>query len=540
MTANPITFSGDRMAVLFNSFGLDSYRRFLSVKQLPEYTCTFDRDAETYTIDAPARFAALLGIDAPQIERGDLPFHEALFDDQRHVMGLALAAKRYAAWCQCGWGKTLFGLEYGRQVLHRVGGRGLIVTVNQIVDEWVSEAHKWYGDSLPLHRINSRQEMREWCKSGGQGLAITNYEKFNPDEAGQVVNECRNLTLVILDEASRLRAGGGKQKWAIIKSFKGLEYKLSLTATPAPNDVMEFASQASFLEKMRSEGEILWTYFTRDPKTQEWTVKPHAREAFFKFMASWSIYVNDPKRYGWRLNVPDVPRPEIITVEVAATPEQLQALTIATANAKTGQMSLLPDAAPNAIQRVKLSQVAKGFRYAKRGGKRVIDSIRSNKPMAVAGLIRGEVAAGEKVLVWTEFDEESRILSALLEDVTGVLTLTGSTPKADRAGVIEQFRTGDANILITRSKMVGFGLNFQCVGAMVFSGWTDSFESMYQSIRRAVRHGQTKPVRVYFPVVDELEGDVLRNVRRKEIEFEQAIAEMEQSYLAVIGKERAA
>lgn len=540
MTANPITFAGDRMAVLFDSFGIDSYRRFLSVKQLPEYTCTFDRDAETYTIDAPARFAALLGIEPPVRGSGHLPLPAFMYDDQRYLVDTALDAKRFAVWSGCGNGKTLIGLEFARQVQSITAGRVLIVTLNQIVPEWIDEARRWYGDSLPIVRLETRAEMREWCANDAPGIGITNYEKFNPDADGQVVNECRSLAGIVLDESSRLKTGGGKQKWAIIKSFKGLEYKLSLTATPAPNDVMEFASQASFLEKMRSEGEILWTYFTRDPKTQEWTVKPHAREAFFKFMASWSIYVNDPKRYGWRLNVPDVPRPEIITVEVAATPEQLQALLIATANVKTGQMSLLPDAAPNAIQRVKLSQVAKGFRYAKRGGKRVVDSIRSNKPMAVAGLVRGEVAIGEKVLLWTEFDEESRILAALLAEVPGVLTLTGSTPKPDRAGVIEQFRTGNANVLITRAKMVGFGLNFQCVGAMVFSGWTDSFESMYQSIRRAVRHGQTKPVRVYFPVVNELEGDVLRNVRRKEIEFEQAIAEMELSYLAVIGKERAA
>jgi hypothetical protein len=51
-------------------------------------------------------------------------------------------------------------------------------------------------------------------------LAITNYEKWNPEDglADQVVNEARHLGGLILDEASRLRGGGGKQKWALIKS----------------------------------------------------------------------------------------------------------------------------------------------------------------------------------------------------------------------------------------------------------------------------------------------------------------------------------
>ncbi|MHB8409868.1 MAG: hypothetical protein ACYDHY_17575 [Acidiferrobacterales bacterium] len=35
---------------------------------------------------------------------------------------------------------------------------------------------------------------------------------------------------------------------------------------------------APFLEKLRTEGEILWTFFTRN-KRGEWTVKPHARTA---------------------------------------------------------------------------------------------------------------------------------------------------------------------------------------------------------------------------------------------------------------------
>ncbi|MHC5540143.1 DEAD/DEAH box helicase family protein, partial [Singulisphaera rosea] len=309
MVATPeIAFRDDQLAVRFDRFDTESYDLFLRVKRLPEYQVEFHPDDETYSITAPARFASMLGVERPVGGREDLQPSKFLFDDQAAIVRMALEAKRFAVWSDCGLGKTVVFLEWARHVIHRTGGRVLIVTMNEIVPQTIDMARQFYGDSLPIHRITSRQEMREWCAGSGSGLAIVNYEKWNPEDlARQVVSEARQLAGIVLDESSRLKTGGGKQKWALIKSCRGIEYKLSCTATPAPNDVMEFASQASFLEKMRSEGEILWTYFTRDPKTHRWTVRPHARAAFFEFMAGWSIYVRDPRRYGWRAGMEPVP-----------------------------------------------------------------------------------------------------------------------------------------------------------------------------------------------------------------------------------------
>jgi hypothetical protein len=79
-------------------------------------------------------------------------------------------------------------------------------------------------------------------------------------------------------------------------------------------------------------------------------------------------------------------------------------------------------------------------------------------------------------------------------------------------------------VLVTRAKMLGYGMNLQMCGAMVFSGFNDSFEDVFQAVHRAVRHGQTKAVRVYFPVVRELEGDTLDNLDRKRAEYAASVA----------------
>lgn len=532
MVANAIQIEGDRMAVHFTRFDLPSYELFLKCKRLPESVTEFVPEGETYRITAPARFAMLLGVEAPAAAATDLALSTFLFDDQREIVQTALASKRFAVWSDCGLGKTACVLEFARQVMHRTGKRFLIFTVNEVVKQFIAEAQRFYGDAMPILRLESRQEMRDWAagRIDGPALAITNYEKMNPESLDdQIVTELRHLGGIALDESSRLKAGGGVQKWALIKSCRGIEYKLSCTATPAPNDIMEYASQASFLEKMRSESEIIWTYFIRDSKTHRWTVKPHARAAFFEFMAGWSIYVRNPKKYGWRLGMEDVPEPTYHVHQIGMTTEQADALREVTVDAETGQGTLIIEKELNAIQRMKLSQIAKGFRYIK-GSNGKFNRIKSNKPGTTANIIRKEVEAGHQVLVWTVFDAESQLLQEWLPKGMAE-RLTGKTKEADRIAILDRFRSGESKCLISLASMLGFGMNFQCCTSMVFSGWNDSFEIYYQAVRRAYRFGQRKRLRVHIPCIEDLEGDMLKNIFRKESEHNRAIEEMEDNYI---------
>ncbi|WP_321377018.1 DEAD/DEAH box helicase [Trichococcus shcherbakoviae] len=532
---NGIVIQDGTLSVHFGNFSIAEYDMFLKVKALPEYQVTFNEADESYTITAPSRFAPLLGVQIPNIRPNRLPFPSFMFDDQVAILKMALEAKRFACWSDCGLGKTLIQLEFARQVIHTTGGKALIFTLNEIVQQTIDECQRWYGDSLPIVRLKTREEMRQWCKSPGPGLAITNYEKMNhKGDADQVVNELRHLAAVILDESDRLKGGGGKQKWALIKSCRGIEHKLSCTATPAPNDTIEFASQASFLEKMRSDNDIIWTFFARDTKTKEWTVKSHARKAFFQFMSAWSIYVRDPKKYGWRIGQPEVPKPIVKVVDIDPTPEQIKAMQRLCPDA-SGQMNLIESGSVNAIQRNKLSQIAKGFRYIKGESHGKYRLIPSRKPDYVADLIARELRLGLQVLVWTTFDAESDLIAQRLRE-RGIPfdLLVGKVKDADRIPILERFRHGISRLLISRASMVGYGQNFQQCGSMIFSGWNDSYVAYYQAIRRSYRYGQTRRLRVWLPVIRTLEGDMLDNIFHKQDKHEAAIAEMEQNYIKAV------
>ena len=524
-----VAVNGHLASMEFSRFDLEAYELFLRTKKLPESQIEYDWERDVYKLTTPARFASLLGVEAAPIARDTLGISSFLFDYQQYIVPTALAARRYAIYADCGLGKTVMFLEWALHVVAMTGGRVLIYSPLDVIEQTCDEAKRFYGDRVIVERIETRAALVKWLKEPGAGVGITNYQKLIDGP----LPELRYLAGLILDESSILKTGGGVIKWNLIKSTKGIEYKLSCTATPAPNDIMEYASQAAFLEKLRTEGEILWTFFSKDKKGN-WKIKPHAREGFYRFMASWSIYLRNPAHYGWADNLSQIPVPEFFEHHIQATDEQMALASGMFCEAGAG---LLGDRSLGVVQRTKLSQIAKGFIY--QGKKSIASPVRSLKPAFVADLIRSEVAAGHQVLVWTVFDEEARLISELLPDVPHEL-LDGSVKPKNREPLIKMFQDGRTPALVSKASMLGFGRNFQCCSSMIFSGWNDSFEQFYQAVKRAYRYGQKRKLRVHLPFIPELEGVILENVLRKKDSFEADAEEQERYYKMALEEMRAA
>ena len=523
-----ISVADGQVRIDLDSFDLAAYETFLRAKTLPEKRIEFDPSTDTYRVLAPERFAHLLdsALRPPAAIGGDLAAH--LFDYQRWIVQTALDARRFAVWADTGLGKTAIFLEWARLV--EAEGAVLIFDPPRIIEQTVEEAARFYGSAMPIERLHTRVELEKWL-SAPRGIAISNVDKL----AREQLPALRRLTGLILDESSILKTGGGKIKWNLIHSAKGIPYKLSLTATPAPNDTMEYASQASFLEKLRDEGEILWTYFTRD-KRGNWYVKPHARDAFYRFMAGWSIYLRDPAAYGFAPILDSLPDPVYHEHKIAMTAEQLAAMQELLSESGRG----LFDVSYGVRERAKLAQLARGFLYEGTGPERVTRRIPSHKPGLVADIAAAE-AGGQRrpTIVWTNFDAESEIVAAEIRERDKdllVAELDGRCAEQEGSDIVAGFRSGLTDVLVTKPQLVGYGLNFQRCKAMVFSGVDDSFERRYQAIRRAYRFGQTEPVQVHLPHVPELEGAMVENVRAKELQFEADVAQAERNYVRATGR----
>jgi superfamily II DNA or RNA helicase len=94
------------------------------------------------------------------------------------------------------------------------------------------------------------------------------------------------------------------------------------------------------------------------------------------------------------------------------------------------------------------------------------------------------------------------------------VSVSGSTKESERQQAVDDFRSGRAKVLITKPKILGFGLNLQICTRQIFSGIKDSYEEFYQAVKRSNRVGSTKPLDVHIPVT-ELEVPFVENVLRK-------------------------
>jgi DNA modification methylase len=93
-------------------------------------------------------------------------------------------------------------------------------------------------------------------------------------------------------------------------------------------------------------------------------------------------------------------------------------------------------------------------------------------------------------------------------------------------------------VLISKPKICGYGMNWQHCSRMAFVGLDDSFEKFYQAVRRCYRFGQSRSVHVHV-FTAENEGQILANIKRKEIQHHEMSANMIEHMKDIMNKELA-
>ena len=99
-----------------------------------------------------------------------------------------------------------------------------------------------------------------------------------------------------------------------------------------------------------------------------------------------------------------------------------------------------------------------------------------------------------------------------------------------------EFAESNIKALVTKPSIAGWGMNWQNCRNMIFVGLSDSYEMLYQAIRRCWRFGQDKEVNVHI-VIGEQEGAVKANIERKEKDYEKMFSEMVKHTQDILTKE---
>lgn len=393
-----------------------------------------------------------------------------LFPFQRDLVRWSLAKGRAALFATTGMGKTRMQLEWARHVCQATGGRALILAPLAVGQQTIDE-----GRAIGITVTPARRQ----SEATPVGITITNYEMVDHFDASQFVG-------VVMDESSILKAYDGKTRTKLIETFSATPYRLCCTATPAPNDQAELANHAEFLGIM-SRVEMLAAFFVHDD--EGWRLKGHAQDAFYRWLASWSMSLRLPSDLGYPDDGYILPP---LTIEPIILPTDYKPAGMLFATGLKG----ITDRA--GVRRDTLSERVQ----------RAADSINAD--------------TSEPWIAWVGLNDEGRALAELVPDA---VLIEGHQSPEVKTALLGRFLSGEARVLITKLRISGFGLNLQHCARMVFVGLGDSYEQYFQGIRRCYRFGQTRPV-VAQIILTEPESVIVENVRRKEQEAEHMAAEL--------------
>jgi hypothetical protein len=410
--------------------------------------------------------------------RDGVKLPKALKPFQVDVVRWALAQGRAAVFAGTGLGKTLMQLSWADAMHQHTGKPTLILTPLAVSHQTVREAAKFKIKSCAYAAEQSEAKTN---------IVITNIDrvgKFDMDQFGAIV----------IDESSVLKASDSKTRALLTDMCSGMPYKLCCTATPAPNDFVELGSHSEFLGVLNAK-EMLATWFVHDGSgkatnaqnhgskpTAEWRLKGHAESDFWRWVSTWAVMIRHPRDIGYDDAGYDLP------------PLVKHQITVPTSYESAVASGML------------FAMEARTLQEQRAAARASIDS----RVKAVADLVNAQT--DRQWIVWCHLNDEADALVKAIPDAVEVRGTDDPDMKTER---LLGFADAKFRVMVTKSKIAGMGMNYQSCHSMAFVGLNNSFEQVYQAIRRCWRFGQTKPVDVYM-VAAETEGAVVSNLEAKE------------------------
>lgn len=409
---------------------------------------------------------------------------EFLFDFQSALVDWSVRQGRAAIFADCGLGKTPMALVWAENITRKTNGRVLILTPLAVGQQMLEEAHKF---NIEAHRSRNGQPQ--------PNITIANYEILH-------LFDHTDFAGVVCDESSILKSFDGARRNMITEFLRTIPYRLLSTATAAPNDYVELGTSSEAIGDL-GHIDMLQRFFKNNQnnayaqggsnrghfggRRDLWSFKPHAEQAFWRWVCSWARACRRPSDIGFDddgfILPPLVDRETVVT---ARTP-------------KPGMLFDLP---------------ANGFHEEREVTRRTINE-------------RCEMAASkvsdtdQPAVVWCHLNDEGDLLAKLIPDCQQVSGRDSDDCKEEKFAA---FKHGQTRVLVTKPKIGAWGLNWEhCAHVVYFP--SHSYEQYYQAVRRCWRFGQTRQVLVDIIRTDGDEN-VLKNLQRKAIAADKMFSDL--------------
>jgi len=368
----------------------------------------------------------------------------------------------------------------------------LLVCPMSVVGNWQREASRFAPSlKVQVHHGAERLTDKEFVEEAQKAdLVVTTYGLATRDQA--LLSEITWGRLV-LDEAQNIKNPDTKQTKAI-RSF-AVQSRIALTGTPVENRLSELWSIMEFLNpgllgSASNFGKQFSTPIERYRDKEKATLLKQLTQPFIlrRLKTDKNIIQDLPEKIEMKVfcNLTS----EQASLYQAVVDEMMQKIE------KSEEKSIERKGMVLATL-MKLKQVCNHPVQMLQDGSSVAE--RSGKLARLEELIEEILAAGDRVLCFTQFAEMGKMLKIHLQEKFGceILFLQGSTSKKARDQMVARFQsdTGPA-IFILSLKAGGVGLNLTAAQHVIHFDrwWNPAVEA--QATDRAFRIGQTKNVQV--------------------------------------------
>lgn len=415
----------------------------------------------------------------------------------------------------------------------------LVVSPLNAFAAWRTEFEAVFGPKRQLHYLNMRDKKynnnvgaikHDWVQAD---VITINYESLQSKL--NIINDLLDSkTMLVFDEVHRVKGVGGQRAKAALSLSQTPHYRYVLTGTPIPNG---FRDIYNFLHLMYPDEYS--SFFAWDLTTLNNIDSEDVNRKLAPFF--------------WRTNKDDlhVPKPDPDIIKKVDPSKNQQLLAQAIYETENGtlatfirllQASTNPELLATNINYKELGlvdadsgvwdkqsatiekeNVSSGDAYKK------YDLAKVESPKFEMGidLIDKLVSQGKKVLVWGMFVGTMQKITDTLNDMGIKTTLVyGATPKQDREGMINNFRTGDAQVLVSNPNTLGESISLhQTVHDAVYFEYNFNLTFMLQSRDRINRLGlpANQYTRYYYLMTEGdvahmgfIDGTVYRKLKDKE------------------------
>ena len=404
----------------------------------------------------------------------------------------------------CGLGKTVITLTaLWELVLDSFDiGRVLVIAPKRVAENvWVQEIRKWeHLTGLTAVRVLGSEQDRRSALNTPAFLYIINRENVT----WLVKNRRWDFDMVVIDELSSFKSHQAQRFKAMRKVRPLVTRIVGLTATPAPNSLMDLWSEMCLLDMGQRLGRYIGGYrerfFVPDKRNREivYSYKPRegAEDKIYELISDICISMKAKDH---------LQMPELVTnrVTVSMSPKEHEVYDRLRRDMVTELNGEELDAVNAASLSNKLQQMASGAVYSS-GHQTVV--LHSRKLDALEDLI--EAANGKPLLVAYWFHHEHDRLHERF-DCRDINT----------AEDIAAWCAGEIPVGLIHPASAGHGLNLQSGGStLVWLSLTWSLELYEQLNDRLWRQGQEHTVVIHHIISEgTIDEDIMSALARKDV-----------------------